>query len=119
MPLYIERSGDLDRCHASLTDGQTLKDRATQLLLKSKSGALVTQLSKQSNGSCQHSICNIFNTPSESLDRHPCSSRNSDASRSGGILFSNFMSLGFQGLSVVNTLSPNRQGKLNKEHPLM
>ena len=68
------------------------------------------------------SFCYIFNkdlTPSESLDRHPCSSRNSDASRSGGILFSNFMSLGFQGLSVVNTLSPNRQGKLNEEHPLM
>ena len=68
------------------------------------------------------SFCNLFNkdlTPSESLDRHPCSSRNSDASRSGGILFSNFMSLGFQGLSVVNTLSPNRQGKLNEEHPLM
>ena len=68
------------------------------------------------------SFCNIFNkdlTPSESLDRHPCSSGHSDATRSGGILFSNFMSLGFQGLSVVNTLSPNRQGKLNKEHPLM
>ena len=63
-------------------------------------------------------FCNIFNkdlTPSESLDRHPCSSGHSDATRSGGILFSNFMSLGFQGLSVVNTLSPNRQGKLNEQ----
>ena len=68
------------------------------------------------------SFCNLFNkdlTPSESLDRHPCSSGNSYTTRSGGILFSNFMSLGFQGLSVVNTLSPNRQGKLNEEHPLM
>ena len=67
-------------------------------------------------------FCNIFNkdlTPSESLDRYPCSSGNSHATRSGGILFSNFMSLGFQGLSVVNTLSPSGQGKLNKEHPIM
>ena len=68
-------------------------------------------------------FCKITNkelTPSESLDRHPCSSGNSHVSRFGGILFSKFMSLGFQGLSVVNTLSPiNRQGKLNKEHPLM
>ena len=47
MPLYIAQSGDLDRCHGSLTDSlthsQTLKDRATQLLIKYKSGALVTQ----------------------------------------------------------------------------
>ena len=43
MPLYIVQSGDLDRCYASLTDGQTLKDRATQLPTKYKSGALVTQ----------------------------------------------------------------------------
>ena len=47
MPLYIEQSGDLDRCHRCLTDSlthwQTLKDRATQLLIKYKSGALVTQ----------------------------------------------------------------------------
>ena len=67
-------------------------------------------------------FCNIFNKdliPSESLDRRPCSSGNSHATRSGGNLFSNFMSLGFQGLSVVNTLSPHKQGKLNKEHPLM
>ena len=39
MPLHIEQSGDLDRCHG-LT---TLKNRATQLLIKYKSGALVTQ----------------------------------------------------------------------------
>ena len=67
-------------------------------------------------------FCNIFNkdlTPSESLDRHPCSSGHSDATRSGGFLFSNFMSLGFQGLSVVNALSPNRQGNLNRGYPLM
>ena len=48
MPLYIAQSGDLDRCHGCLTDGlthsQTLKDSATQLLKKYKSGALVTQL---------------------------------------------------------------------------
>ena len=47
MPLYIEQSGDLDRCYRcltnSLTHGQTLKDRATELLIKCKSGALVTQ----------------------------------------------------------------------------
>ena len=46
MPLYIAQSGDLDRCHGCPTDydWQTLKDRATQLLIKYKSGALVTQL---------------------------------------------------------------------------
>ena len=43
MPLYIAKSGDLDRCHACLTDSQS-KDSATQLLTKYKSGALVTQL---------------------------------------------------------------------------
>ena len=47
MLLYIAQSGDLEGCHACLTDGrtdgQTLKDRATQLLIKYKSGALVTQ----------------------------------------------------------------------------
>ena len=47
MPLYIEQSGDLDRCHRCLTDSlthsQTLKDSATQLLIKYKSGALVTK----------------------------------------------------------------------------
>ena len=37
MPLYIEQNGDLERCHRSLTD------RASQLLIKYKSGALVTQ----------------------------------------------------------------------------
>ena len=48
MALYDEQNGDLDRCHGSLTDSlthsQTLKDRATQLLIKYLSGALVTQL---------------------------------------------------------------------------
>ena len=43
MPLYIAQSGDLDRCYRCLTDSQTLKDRATQLLTKYKGGALVTQ----------------------------------------------------------------------------
>ena len=44
MPLYIAKSWDLDRCYRCLTDWQTtLKDRATQLLIKYKSGALVTQ----------------------------------------------------------------------------
>ena len=43
MPLYIAQSGDLERCHACLTDSQ-MKDRATQLLIGYKSGALVTQL---------------------------------------------------------------------------
>ena len=47
MPLYIAQSGDLDRCYQCLThwltDSQTLKDRATQLLIKYKTGALVTQ----------------------------------------------------------------------------
>ena len=43
MPLYIAQSGDLDMCYQCLTDRQTLRDRATQLLIKYKSGALVTQ----------------------------------------------------------------------------
>ena len=46
MPLYIAQSGDLDRCYRCLTDSLThsqMKDRATQLLIKYKSGALVTQ----------------------------------------------------------------------------
>ena len=42
MPLYIAQIGDLVECHGCLT--QTLKDRATQLNIKYKSGALVTQL---------------------------------------------------------------------------
>ena len=46
MPLYIDQSGDLDRCYLCLTDSQTLKDRATELLKKYKSGALVTQFIK-------------------------------------------------------------------------
>ena len=40
MPLYIEQSGDLDRCYRCLTHSH-LKDRATQLLIKCKSGALL------------------------------------------------------------------------------
>ena len=46
MPLYIAKSGDLDRCYRCLTDWLTdsqRKDRATQLLKKYKSGALLTQ----------------------------------------------------------------------------
>ena len=46
MPLYLAKSGDLDGCHICLTDSLTdshLKDRATQLLIKYKSGALETQ----------------------------------------------------------------------------
>ena len=42
MPLYTAQSGDLDT-DALRTDSQTLKDRGTQLLVKYKSGALVTQ----------------------------------------------------------------------------
>ena len=50
MPLYIAQSGDLEGCHACLTDSKTLKDRATQLLTKYKSVALVTQYEqKQKN----------------------------------------------------------------------
>ena len=47
MPLYIAQSGDLEGCHAYLTDWLThsqCKDSATQLLTKYKSGALVAQL---------------------------------------------------------------------------
>ena len=47
MPLYIEQREDLDRCYRclnySLTDSKTLQDNATQLLIKYKSGAIVTQ----------------------------------------------------------------------------
>ena len=43
MPLYIELSEDLDSCHRCLTHWQTLKDSATQLLIKYKSEALVMQ----------------------------------------------------------------------------
>ena len=42
MPLYIAKSGDLEGFHACLTHSH-LKDRATQLLIKYKSGALETQ----------------------------------------------------------------------------
>ena len=45
MLLYIAKSGDLEGCRMpdGGTHSQTLKDRATQLLTKYKSGALVTQ----------------------------------------------------------------------------
>ena len=41
MPLYIAQSGDLEGCNRCLTDSQTLKDRATQLLKSRSGGALV------------------------------------------------------------------------------
>ena len=46
MPLYIAQSEDLDRCYRCLTNSlthslTTLKDSATQLLIKYKSGALL------------------------------------------------------------------------------
>ena len=44
MPLYIAQRGDLGRCYG-LTHSQTLKYSASQLLIKYKSGALVTQKS--------------------------------------------------------------------------
>ena len=48
MPLYIAHNGYLVRCYRCLTDSlTTLKDRATQPLIKYKSGALVTQLRKE------------------------------------------------------------------------
>ena len=55
MPLYIEQSGDLERCQRCLTHSQTtLKDSATQLLIKYKSGALVTQYKL---GTHTHTLC--------------------------------------------------------------
>ena len=54
MPLYIAKSGDLDRCYRCLTDWlTTLKDRATQLLIKYKSGALVTKEKNCCSRRCQ------------------------------------------------------------------
>ena len=57
MPLYIAQSGDLDRCYRCLTHSlahsQTLKDSATQLLIKYKSVALVAQL-RESKPSAEH-----------------------------------------------------------------
>ena len=47
MPLYIEKkwtSGQVLPMPHRQTDRYTLKDRAAQLLIKYKSGALVTQL---------------------------------------------------------------------------
>ena len=46
--------------HAWLTDWQTLKDRATQLLIKYKSGALVTQSKKH----CRETWSRLFRNPS-------------------------------------------------------
>ena len=43
-PLYIKQSWDLDRCYQCLTHSQRW---ATQLVIKNKSGALVTQLLRQ------------------------------------------------------------------------
>ena len=61
MPLYIAQSGDLSRCHACLTDGLiTLKDSATQLLIKYKSGPLVTQLHDQVNLANISAECSYF-----------------------------------------------------------
>ena len=40
------RSGRVSRMPDVRTDGQTVKDRATQLLTKYKSGALVTQFQR-------------------------------------------------------------------------
>ena len=73
-------SGDLVRCHRYLTHTQTLKERATQLM-RSRSGALVTQLGchrlcvsasvrsghnnvEQLSGPKQR-ICVQFNSPGE------------------------------------------------------
>ena len=59
MPLYIAKSGDLEGCHACLTDSLTdshLKDRATQLLIKYKSGTLVTQNKRVNLGQLTYSL---------------------------------------------------------------
>ena len=59
MPLYIAQSGDLDRCNGCLTDGQTLKDSATQLLIKYKVGMAVRAPSGNDNCyvSIQENLC--------------------------------------------------------------
>ena len=73
MPLYIAKSGDLDRCYRCLTDSlthslTTLKDSATQLLIKYKSGALVTQILMEEvrvdieSSVCMHAIFKAINT---------------------------------------------------------
>ena len=49
MPVYIEKNANKDRwhrCPIRLTGWQTSKDRATELLIKYKSGALVKQQEK-------------------------------------------------------------------------
>ena len=63
MPLYIAQRGYLVRCYRCLTHSQTLKDSATQLLIKYKSGALVT-----------HLFFTLYNTPMAvlSLVLTPC-----------------------------------------------
>ena len=67
MPLYIAKSGDLDRCYRCLTDRlTTLKDRATQLLIKYKSGALVTQL-KHMKQDFEVSFCFVQNWQKRSI----------------------------------------------------
>ena len=82
MPLYIAQSGDLVRCHASLTESVTLtdshlKDSATQLLIKYKSEALVTQLY---SWHCANwlILCSTTKMDSLKLSRHeqfPCEIR--------------------------------------------
>ena len=63
MPLYIAKSGDLDRCYRCLTDWlthwQTLKDIATQLITKYKSG------SRNANTEQLNQICKKNNTGSK------------------------------------------------------
>ena len=57
MPLCIAQSGDLDRCYRCLTHLlTTLKDRATQLLIKYKSGALVTQCDSKNYKECNNQV---------------------------------------------------------------
>ena len=88
MPLYIAQSGDLVRCHGCLTDRQTLKDRATQLLIKYKSGALVTQcwlwfsgFSKQNSMKLRNYSKSMANITS--LSQSICSFMSSQSSAKG------------------------------------
>ena len=69
MPLYIAKSGDLEGCNACLTDGQTLKDSATQLLTKYKSGALVTQYDPRQNSVHQVADDYLFSSDAFSMFR--------------------------------------------------
>ena len=75
MPLYIAKSGDLDRCYRCLTHSLThsqSKDRATQLLTKYKSGALVTQFhtAAGSDGMDKSHLCVFFHI--KSSDSRKC-----------------------------------------------